>query len=567
MTWLFETRLPRTNRPGPSPGADPYRLIARENGLRALGLSNGGPAVIAVQESLADDISYLIDSDCREELFRVRKGVVSRRSLIVVARYQGRSVDKSPYPRAGAIAMKANCWVQYSGEIADDLKGQIAAALAKEGIVVVSAHDSDTGSLGLCFIAPPAGALKILFGKDADYVIAVVLKSANTSRAEGWDLLRAGAADVIYWSDLGKVASQIKARFQRKLSVDQLFEKSVSGNVVVGNSHKWRGLLRDIAETAHFGDTPILLTGESGTGKEVTARLVHDLDPRPQKRDMVILDCSTIVPELSGSEFFGHERGAFTGALSDRQGAFALADGGTLFLDEVGELPLALQAQLLRVIQEHAYKRVGGSTWHRTRFRLVCATNRDLGDMVEQGTFRADLYFRIAGFVTRLPPLRERTEDIIPLAHYFIRKMSGTKRPPVLDEAVCRYLMERSYPGNVRDLQQVIARLMYRCADDGIISIGCVPRNERPVDPARLQDWPDDTFETLIQRAVLLGVGLKEIGRAAEECAIRCATRLENGSLQKAAQRLGVTDRALQIRRAHTRDLPDRRLDDVRPIN
>lgn len=463
--------------------------------------------------------------------------------------------------------MKANCWVQYSGEIADDLKAQIAVALTKEGIVVMPPDGADQGCLGLYFIAPPLGAAKFPFRSDKDHVIAVVMASGSLSQMAGWPLLWAGAADVIYWSDVGKVASQIKARFQRKLSIDQLFEKSVLGDLVVGNSHQWRSLLRDIAETAHFGDTPILLMGESGTGKEVTARLIHALDPRPQKRDMVILDCSTIVPELSGSEFFGHERGAFTGALNDRQGAFALADGGTLFLDEVGELPLTLQAQLLRVIQEHAYKRVGGSIWHHTRFRLVCATNRDLADMVEQGTFRADLYFRIAGFVTRLPPLRERTEDIIPLAHYFIRRMCGSKRPPVLDDAVCRYLMERSYPGNIRDLQQVIARLMYRCADDGIISIGYVPRNERPADLAKLQDWPDDSFETLIQRAVLLGVGLKEIGRAAEDCAIRCATRLENGSLQKAAQRLGVTDRALQIRRANTRDLPDRRIDDVRPIN
>ncbi|MBB3660009.1 transcriptional regulator with GAF, ATPase, and Fis domain [Rhizobium sp. BK650] len=462
--------------------------------------------------------------------------------------------------------MKANCWVEYSGEIADDLKTQITAALAAEGIVT-TADGADAGSLGLHFVAPPLEDGRLRFRRDTDHVIAVVLASSGLSETEGWSLLRAGAADVIYWSDPGRVASQIKARIQRKLSIDRLFEQSVLGDVVVGNSRQWRSLLRDIVETAHFGDSSVLLMGESGTGKEVTARLIHELDPRPQKRDMVILDCSTIVPELSGSEFFGHERGAFTGAFSDRQGAFALADGGTLFLDEVGELPLALQAQLLRVIQEHSYKRVGGTTWHRTRFRLVCATNRDLVEMVEQGTFRADLYFRIAGFVTRLPPLRERTEDIIPLAHYFIRRMSGSKRPPVLDDAVCRYLMERNYPGNIRDLQQVIARLMYRCAEDGIISIGYVPRNERPTDLTRLQDWPDDVFETLVQRAVLLGVGLKEIGRAAEDCAIRCATRLENGSLQKAAQRLGVTDRALQIRRANTRDLPDRRIGEVRPIN
>src|SRR6202023_58747 len=148
---------------------------------------------------------------------------------------------------------------------------------------------------------------------------------------------------------------------------------------------------------------------------EVAANLIHRLNTRADKRDMVILDCSTIVSDLSGSEFFGHERGAFTGALTERQGAFALANGGTLFLDEIGELPLPLQAQLLRVVQERTYKRLGGNTWRRTDFRLVCATNRDLVELIRRGEFRADLYYRIASFVCKLPALRERLEDIIPL--------------------------------------------------------------------------------------------------------------------------------------------------------
>jgi transcriptional regulator with GAF, ATPase, and Fis domain len=463
--------------------------------------------------------------------------------------------------------MKANCWVQYLGEVAEDQKNEIAAALTREGITIAPASGNDTSRLGICFVVSTTEGLQSLSRMGYDHIIAVVMGSGGPLHPDGWGLMLAGAADVLYWTDLHSIVSQIKARFQRKLFVDQLFEKSLLSDVVVGESQVWRSLLRGVAETAHFGDSPILLMGESGTGKEITAKFIHELDPRPQKRDMVILDCSTIVPDLSGSEFFGHERGAFTGALSERQGAFAMADGGTLFLDEIGELSLPMQAQLLRVIQERSYKRVGGSTWHRTRFRLVCATNRDLAEMVEKGTFRADLYFRIAGFVTRLPPLRERTEDIIPLARYFIRRMCGSRRPPVLDDAVCRYLIQRSYPGNIRDLQQVIARLMYRCAEDGTISIGYIPCDERPADCSKLQGWLDGNFEILIQRAVLLGAGLKEIGRAAEDCAIRCATRLESGSLQKAAQRLGVTDRALQIRRANMRELTDGRGEEVQPLN
>lgn len=136
--------------------------------------------------------------------------------------------------------------------------------------------------------------------------------------------------------------------------------------------------LRRIVEVACFTTSPLLLEGESGTGKELVARLFHHLDPREGKRDLIVVDCTTIVPTLSGSEFFGHERGAFTGAMSAREGAFAAADRGTLFLDEIGELPLTMQAELLRVIQEGTYKWVGADHWRKTSFRLVCATNRDL---------------------------------------------------------------------------------------------------------------------------------------------------------------------------------------------
>src|SRR5678816_4688946 len=139
-----------------------------------------------------------------------------------------------------------------------------------------------------------------------------------------------------------------------------------------------------------------LIAGESGTGKELVARLIHALDRREPKGPFVVLDCTTVSPELAGSEFFGHERGAFTTAVTAREGAFAMADGGTLFLDEVGELPLALQAELLRVIQERVYKRVGSNTWKQADFRLVCATNRDLAAEEAKGNFRLDLFHRIA---------------------------------------------------------------------------------------------------------------------------------------------------------------------------
>jgi transcriptional regulator with GAF, ATPase, and Fis domain len=326
--------------------------------------------------------------------------------------------------------------------------------------------------------------------------------------------------------------------------------------LVVAKSPHWRMILRNIVEIGRYCDSAVLVQGESGTGKEVVAQLIHLLDPRPNKRDLVILDCSTVVRELSGSEFFGHERGAFTGASTERHGAFALANGGTLFLDEIGELPLPLQTQLLRVVQERTYKRVGGNTWHRTEFRLVCATNRHLWDLVQHGAFRADLYYRIAGCTCKLPPLRERPEDVIPLVEHFLRQASPDGEPPELDAAVRDYLLRREYPGNVRDLQQLVSRLLYHQASDRTISIGYVPPDERPLEREKMA-WLDLHFERAIQRAVLFGAGLKDISRAAEDVAIRLATDEEDGSLQRAARRLGVTDRALQLRRANQRQMSD----------
>jgi len=382
------------------------------------------------------------------------------------------------------------------------------------------------------------------------HIIAVTGPEAPPGSRCGWEILQAGASDVLTSSDPDRVAGQVEARFERWLSVDQLMNDGAVTDFVVAKCAVWRSMLRNIVGIARFSDATTLLLGETGTGKEIVANLIHLLDPRPNKGDLVILDCSTILPELSGSEFFGHERGAFTGASSERHGAFALANGGTLFLDEIGELPLAMQAQLLRVIQERTYKRVGGSVWRKSEFRLVCATNRDLLELVGRGAFRTDLYYRIASFVCKLPPLRERLEDVIPLAEHFLCQARPNGEPLEFDASVRDYLLRRDYPGNIRDLRQVISRLLHHYAGGGAITIGNVPPEERPVFEPDKTDWTDLDFERPVRRAVLLGAGLKEIGRAAEDAAIRIATREEGGNLQRAARRLGVADRTLQLRRA-----------------
>ena len=293
-----------------------------------------------------------------------------------------------------------------------------------------------------------------------------------------------------------------------------------------------------------FTTAPILLLGESGTGKELLARLIHTLDPRNDKKTLVVLDCTTVVPELSGSEFFGHERGAFTNALQPREGAFALADGGTLFLDEVGELPAMLQSQLLRVVQEKTYKRLGSNHWRRTDFRLVCATNRDLREEIAQGQFRRDLYHRLASWTFRVPPLRERREDILCLAQHFLKEVSADVSG--FDDMVCRYLLTRAYDGNVRELRQLVSRISARHVGRGQIGIGDIPDEERPVTDE--SPVPAASLHGAIRSLMARGATLRDISRQATGMAVQIAMSEHNGNLQKAARALGVTDRALQLR-------------------
>ena len=333
--------------------------------------------------------------------------------------------------------------------------------------------------------------------------------------------------------------------------IERLLHSPAVQDHLIGQSRAWVSVLREVVEVAHFTDSTILLTGETGTGKELLARLIHRLDRRPGKQSLIVLDCTTVVPELSGSEFFGHERGAFTHAVSSRDGAFALANDGTLFLDEVGELSPRLQAELLRVVQEHAYKRVGSNTWKQTNFRLICATNRDLREEEKRGMFRTDFYHRIASWTCHLPALAERQDDIIPLALHFLAQMSPDGTGPGLTLTVRDYLLSRRYPGNIRELRQVVTRIAHRHVGRGPITVGDIPQEER-MQAARLmnEEWCDQGFEDAIRRALAQQVRLREISATAAETAIRLALEEEEENIPRAARRLGVTDRALQLRRA-----------------
>ncbi len=391
------------------------------------------------------------------------------------------------------------------------------------------------------------------------YVLALDMNETKLPFYKVWDWLRLGIKEIYSITDVPRLANTLTKRLQRWTLIEEIRTSDRVKKVAIGESPKWLELLQQIIEIACFSRSSLVLLGESGTGKELIARLLHDLDRRSDKGDLVLLDCSTIVPELSGSEFFGHEKGSFTNAFSMREGAFGLADDGTLFLDEIGELPLPLQAGLLRVIQEGYYKRVGSNQWRKTNFRLVCATNRNLKQEVEQGHFREDLYYRISTNICTLPPLRERREDIPALAEYFLQEaLQGDYAPP-MDDYLRSFLLTYPYPGNVRELRQLMHRLAIRYPGEGALTLGCLSPNDRDLLP-NPNSWLENDFKNAIRMALANGVSLKDIKRISAETAMDIAIEEENGNLPAAARRLDVVDRTVQLYQASKRgnlDLTD----------
>jgi formate hydrogenlyase transcriptional activator len=265
---------------------------------------------------------------------------------------------------------------------------------------------------------------------------------------------------------------------------------------IIGNSPALEFALAEVERVAPT-DSTVLILGETGTGKELIARAIHNISPRCG-RPFIKLNCSAIPFDLLESELFGHEKGAFTGAVAQKIGRFEMADTGTLFLDEIGDLPLALQPKLLRVLQEQEFERLGSGRTHRINVRLVAATHRDLGEMVSQKEFRSDLYYRLNVFPVVLPPLRERRQDIPQLATHFVevfaRRMS--KRIDHIPEGVLAAFVSYSWPGNVRELQNLIERAVIR-SNDGVLPNPLPDKNPVMMPPSR------DTFAASTRALIL----------------------------------------------------------------
>lgn len=275
-----------------------------------------------------------------------------------------------------------------------------------------------------------------------------------------------------------------------------------SDGEILGESPAIRRVLEDMAQVART-DSTVLILGETGTGKELIARALHNAGNRSGK-PLVKVNCAAIPASLMESEFFGHEKGAFTGATQRREGRFALADGGTLFLDEVGELPLDLQAKLLRVLQEGEFEPVGAVKTRKVDVRLIAATNRDLLDLVRRGEFREDLYYRLHVFPISVPPLRDRREDIRPLAEAFIARLAkrwGRRIEPLSPEAV-RRLEAYNWPGNVRELENVIERGLITSTDGRLNLDRALPEATASSGTAEPEPNPDQVLTVSEMQAV-----------------------------------------------------------------
>lgn len=440
-----------------------------------------------------------------------------------------------------------------------NLRKVLSAMLRREGFSVLTAAD---GAEALALLAshrvdvlltdlrmPQLDGMALLERTHAEYPgTPVVMLTAHGTVDTAVTAMKLGAFDYLT-KPFDKEELQVvmqKAAASADLSLSEPSEADDGRFGVVGNSSVLQDVFRTIDKVAPSPST-VLVTGESGTGKELIARALHERSPRSEK-PFIRINCAAIPRELMESELFGYEQGAFTGAVGSKPGRFELADEGTLFLDEIGEIPLEMQVKLLRALQESEFERVGGVTTTRVDVRLVAATNQDLAQLVRDGAFREDLYYRLNVVPIVLPPLRDRRDDIPLLAHHFLKKYNERlgKTVEAVDEGALSLLKGYAWPGNIRELENVMERAIL-FAENHTITADELPDQVRS---------PDAPAEAAVSQSSqdLTPTGpvgpLKEIVRqhteTVEKDLIRRALDETGGNVTKAARRLEISRKSLQ---------------------
>lgn len=405
----------------------------------------------------------------------------------------------------------------------------------RSGLEVVGSQTVDVVMLDLRL--PDMDGLDVLRQiRRIDCTVPVIMMTAYASIKNAVEAMKAGAYDyVVKPFDFGEVEKMIRQALTVravKTAAKPVNSAIKAAGLVVKSKAMEQicGLLQQVAAT----EATVLIQGESGTGKELMAKLVHSLSKR-KTRPFLPINCAALPETLLEAELFGYEAGAFTGATKAKPGKFELADGGTLFMDEIGDMPLALQGKLLRVLEDRAVEHLGGIKRIKVDFRLVAATNKNLTVLIRKGLFREDLYYRLAVIPVYLPPLRERREEILPLAQHFLEEFANryATEPAMLSEGAKEVLVEYPWPGNVRELRNLMERMAILHAGTTI----------------SVEDLPGHLVE---EKTTFSDRGLKETihneKEKMERELVRDALKKCNGNRTKAAEYLGVSRRWLQLK-------------------
>lgn len=441
--------------------------------------------------------------------------------------------------------------------IADDeapARYALRRALAREPYDIIEVEDGQAaveqirrGQADLVFLdlsMPVMGGLEVLQAvSDRLGMVEVIVVTADESVPSAVACLHAGATDYINKpyevEQLRAIARRVARRLELEQKLDSLraeLDNKQAFGALVGVSRPMRELYSQMQRAAQ-APIDILIRGETGTGKELIARELHRLSPRAAG-PFVAVNTAAIAESLAESELFGHVRGAFTGALADRQGVFEQAHGGTLFLDEIGDMPWPAQTKILRALQERVVQPVGASKPVAVDVRVITATHQGLEEAIQEKHFRQDLFYRIRGVELTVPPLRDRREDILLLANYFLERHTPAGGPiPQLHSSAVHRLLNYNWPGNVRELQQAIAAALAMCGGASIhgheLPLGpAVPRAEAP-------DW-----EQWLQ--LPLTEGKTRLLEEFETRAIKRALEMTDGNLSAAARQLGIHRQNLQ---------------------